>query len=134
MPIKSILIVLALTGWGLAFWALRQPERTVTKTEYKDRIITKKQVKIVTTPDGTTTETRVVETDKTAQQISAAPTNRPLPKYSLGLSYKLDLTTLNHKNETYTLQLNRRLWESPVWTTITIASDRSIAVGFLVEF
>jgi hypothetical protein len=136
MPIKSILVVLALSGWGLALWALKRPpeERVVTKIEYKDRVVTKERIRIVTAPDGSRVETRVTEIDKAAQGSASSSPARPLPKYSLGLSYELNFTNSNEITRVYNLHLSRRLWESPLWTTVTISSNKSLAIGLSIEF
>lgn len=136
MPIKTILLVLSLSGWGLALWALKRPpeERVVTKVEYRDRVVTKEQVKIITAPDGSKVETRTIETDKMAQGSALSSLSKPLPKYSLGLSYELNFTNLNNVTRVYNLHLSRRLWESPLWTTVTISSNKRLAIGLSIEF
>lgn len=133
---KPLLFIFSLSGWVIAFWVFHHPpkERVVIKTEYRDQIVTKEQVRTVVAQDGSKIETRTIETNKTAQGSVAYAPSKPLPKYGLGLSYETNLSNFNNVTQMYNLHLSRRLWESPLWTTITISSNKSLAIGLSIEF
>ncbi len=138
MRTKIIMVLVALMGWGLAIWSLSRPApkpqiEVRYKTVTKDRIAVKKLQEKVTKPDGTVIERHVATGSREVRKASESVLKRsPLSKYSLGLSARSDLVW--PLKPQYTLELGKRLWESPVWITTSISTDRSVTLGIRYEF
>lgn len=130
----------------LNVWLLNRPKpapetQTVEKIVTVDRVVVKTvdKVRTVTRPDGTkiVTETKihVDETEKSRQVEKHVSTLKTLNKYSLGLEVGrvagLDVIT---RPNVYKAQIGYRLWDTPVWTTITAGSDRTVLIGLRIEF
>lgn len=139
----ALLGALAILGWGLFLWERRRPlpaptERITTKVEYRDRTVNKIVTQTKTLPGGTVIKTVTQESSKenvhTRQEVSMRPR---MDKYSLGLAVRADLSR-PLAQPTYSIEMGRRLWESPLWGTIgveyrpqseTVLGDYSVLVG-----
>lgn len=141
------LALLALLGWG-AFWVVsKRPLPSVEVKErgvyqdrvvYKDRIVTRDVTRTVTKPDGTKivtaektdTKEHVAETEKTRQVEFHTTTAKT--QYSLGIGVKLD--PFNPLERKYSLELGRRLWNSPMWVRAGASTDKTLTLGLSIEF
>lgn len=140
------LVVLTLLGWGLFVWQQSQTEkqpteRLVTKTEFKDRVVTKLLTQIVTKPDGTKIETRETSTSQTRASTTASEktiSQPQLPKNSFGAEVKIPNFD-SFRPKLYDLQYGRRLGQTNLWTTTSLTvNDRlqfqAVYVGLRYDF
>lgn len=139
----ALLGILAILGWGLFFWSVRRPipaptERIVTKVEYRDRTVNKIVTQTKTLPGGTVIKTVTQENIKESVRAQSAESVKPrLDRYSLGLGVRVDLSR-PLADPVYSIEMGRRLWESPLWGTIgieyrprseNVLGDYSVLVG-----
>jgi len=138
-----VLAVLAVLGWGLFLLKSTKPPVTVEKVvvqevvKYKDRVVTKDVVRTETRPDGTKivteTKSQSKSTESETSKTKVLETSKPvLSKYSLGVS--LHPKTLFPFEPVYGLEVGMRLWQSPLWGTVSYNTDREWSIGLRMEF
>lgn len=138
MKLKLSLLLLALTGWG-AFLLKPNPQpQVVEKVVTVDRIVTKNvhKVRTETLPNGnkvvTETKSNSNATEREQQIRTSTSELHVNSKYSLGLSVRLD--PFNPLVREYELELGYRLWESPLWGTLAVSSNKQVSLGLRYEF
>ena len=118
-----------------------QPAETKTvfvdKVIYKDRVVTKDVVRTETRPDGTKIVTEEKSKDVSRQQEhevkkETVTVSADTAKYSLGLGLVLD--PFNPLKREYQVELGRRLWETPIWATVSYQTNKTIVLGLRVHF
>ncbi len=139
----ALLGALAILGWGLFLWSALRPitapsERIVTKVEYRDRTVNKIVTQTKTLPGGAVIKTVTQENTKESVRAQSVESVKPrLDRYSLGLGVQVDLSR-PLADPVYSIEMGRRLWESPLWGTIgveyrprseTVLGDYSVLVG-----
>lgn len=109
----------------------------VDRVVVKDRIVTKDVVRTETRPDGTkivTTENeRSTEHTSEAEKIRQTTIVTPSPKthYSLGINLRPE-SIFSFKG-IYTLEVGKRLWETPIWVTASGNTKKEFTLGVRVE-
>lgn len=134
--LTSSLIALALVGWGLFVWKVKNPTvKTQVQTrevvKFVDRVVNSETVRTITKPGGETVVERIVtkEAEKSSsREVSATIIKPKLPLYSVGVGMGVDLSNLR---PTYTAEVGARLGESPLWiklqgTTNPATSSREV--------
>lgn len=135
---KLVFLLISLGGWGLAGWLLSRPKpspqvRQVEKVVTQDRIVTQTLQTRITKPDGTIIEKVKDTQSKTLEKAQEKVFERtPLSQYSLGLSTRSSVIW-PLKND-FTLELGKRLWDSPLWVTTSVNTDKTVTIGIRIEF
>lgn len=130
------LAALALVGWGLFTWKLKNPTvkiETVEKEKFIDRIVNTETVRTVTKPSGTTIVTRTVskEAESSKEKSTAATTvQAPLPQYSVGAGVGSDFSL----TPIYSFEVGARLGDLPLWLTLEANSNREAFAALRLEF
>ncbi len=138
MAPRIVWVLLGCLGWGLAGWLASRPlpapqERIVTKVEYRDRIVNRDMEKTTTRPDGTVTKTRVTTAEiEKKVDVSEEHQKSVMSQYRVGLVVRSHLS--NNSLKVYGLDLSTRLGGSPLWGSLQINQDRSIAIGLSYEW
>lgn len=135
-----LLAVLALIGVGYKLAPVHPAE---TKTVYvdrvvvKDRVVTKDVVRTETRPDGTKIVTQTAEHSETKTNThevkkETVVVSSDRTHYSLGLGLVLD--PFHPLNRVYNIEIGKRLWQSPVWVTMSYQTNRTVLFGLRTEF
>lgn len=129
------LALLALLGWGAAYWGWKRPlPPPQIITEYKDRVETKTIYRETTKPDGTVIkETTQSKSDQKTHK-AAGTAKAHLSRWSLGVSTTLAPKDLIDPNPIYGVQVGRRLLESPIWMEAGLNSRRELTLGLSIQF
>ena len=135
MQSRIILTLLSILGWGAFTWAIRRPVTPpVVETKEVERIVTKVVVKEVTKPDGTVTrETTSFQAQDKAKTVQV-PVKAPLSRWSLGVTTSIPLDHLLPLTPVYGVLVGRRVFESPIWVTVVMNSNKEATLGLSIEF
>jgi hypothetical protein len=104
------------------------------ETKEVERIVTKVVVKEVTKPDGTVTrETTSFQAQDKAKTLQV-PVKAPLSRWSLGVTTSIPLDHLLPLTPVYGVLVGRRVFESPIWVTAAMNSNKEATLGLSIEF
>ena len=143
LKLVAVLLLVLVAGWAGYKLAPSPVAETKTvhvdKVVYKDRVVTKDVVRTETRPDGTkiVTETKVKEAEKVSTvtkstQKSEVSVASYKPKYSLGVSLRPE--SIFPMRGIYTVELGRRVGDSPLWVTASATTKKEFTIGLRIEF
>jgi len=130
------LVLLALLGFGLAYWGWKRPlPEPKTVTQYLDRTETKTVYRETTKPDGTVVkETAQAKTDLKSSKTTVAA-KAPLSRWKLGASVSVLPEKLIDPNPVYGVQGGYRVFsEAPIWMTFGVDQKKRVTLGVIYEW
>ena len=140
LKLGAILLLVLVAGWAGYKLAPSPVAETKTvyvdKVVYQDRVVTKDVVRTETRPDGTkiVTETKVKEAEKVREKVTTKEStvvSLYQPKYSLGVSLMPE--SIFPMRGIYTVELGRRLWDTPIWATASVNTKKEFTIGIRIE-
>jgi hypothetical protein len=133
------LAILAILGWGLFAWKVKNPTmKTQIETKevikFVDRVVNTETLRTITKPGGETVVERIIqkEAEKSSSKEASATQIKPsLPLYSVGVGVGADPFKLQ---PTYSAEVGARLGETPLWIKIQATSSREVFGMLSLEF